>query len=305
MAERKLIEYFRKHAPSHPWLRVGSGQDCAALRWSANSEVIYKIDQVQEGTHFLLKGRETATPYEVGWKAMAKMCSDIAAAGCWPVAAMVAVNLRKGSSDRIALELYKGITACCKKYRFALAGGDLSTSKNGLSVVVSMLGEGPKGKMWTRSGAKPGDILFVTGALGGSRGGRHLTFQPRLEAAKKIRAIAGDGVHACIDITDGLSRDLHHICKESNVGAVLMEGMVPVSSVAKKMGNGFVRALRDGEDFELLLAVSPAAAKKLETAEVGCPLTPIGLIAKGRSPVLFGIDKSFQRLADVGYEHRT
>lgn len=305
MSELSLIKKFRKHAPTHPWLRIGPGQDCAALTWEGSRELVYKIDQVQEGTHFLLRGKEAATPYQVGWKAMAKTCSDIAAAGAWPVAAMVAVNLKKGSDPKLAMELYGGITACCKKYKFALAGGDLATSANGLSVVVSLTGECPKAGMWTRSGGRPGDILFVTGALGGSRAKKHLDFQPRLDESKRIRAAAGSGVHACIDITDGLSRDLHHLCEESGVAALLWENLVPLSREARADKKPFERALRDGEDFELLLAVSPAAAKKLQKLKLRCGLTPIGFLARGAGISVFTREREFKRLADVGYEHRT
>lgn len=305
MSELSLIKKFRKHAPTHPWMTVGPGQDCAALRWDSKCELVYKIDQVQEGTHFLLRGKEAATPYQVGWKAMAKTCSDLAAAGASPVAAMVAVNLQKGTDPKLALELYSGITACCKKYKFALAGGDLATSKNGLSVVVSMIGECPKGKMWTRAGGRPGDLLFVTGALGGSRAKKHLDFQPRLDEAKKIRAAAGSGVRACIDITDGLSRDLHHLCEESGVAALLWEGAVPLSRAARAAKDPFERALCDGEDFELLLAVSPAGARKLERLKLKSGLTPIGFLARGKGISVYTREKEFRRLADVGYEHRT
>jgi thiamine-monophosphate kinase len=305
MGERALIRTFRKHAPTHPWLTIGPGQDCAALRWDGRRELVFKIDQVQEGTHFLLKGKERATPYQVGWKAMAKTCSDIAAAGCWPVAAMVAVNLKKGTDEKIALELYRGITACCRKYRFALAGGDLSASKNGLSVVVSLIGEGPRGAAWTRAGAKPGDLLYVTGTLGGSRAHKHLDFAPRLDEARAIRAALGKNVHACIDITDGLSRDLHHLCEESGVGAVIWERLVPLSAAARRDAHPFARALSDGEDFELLLAVSPRARAKMERLKLRCGMTLIGCVARGTSAHVYTREKRFVKLSDVGYEHGT
>jgi thiamine-monophosphate kinase len=232
MNELELIKSFRASAPKHPWLLVGPGQDCAVLRWKPDRDIAFKIDQIVEGTHFVLKGPDAAKPKQIGWKAMAKACSDIAATGYWPVAATVAVNLQKGSAAKLPLQLYAGLCACCKRYGFALAGGDISVSRNGLSVIVSLLGEGPKGKAWLRRGAKAGDVLLVTGTLGGSRGGRLLNFHPRLEEARAIRALIPDGVHACIDLTDGLSRDLHHLCEESNVGAELLEANIPFSPEA-------------------------------------------------------------------------
>ena len=305
MSELSLIRRFRRSAPAHRYVIVGPGQDCAILRWPPGRELAFKIDQIVEGTHFVLKGPEAATPRQVGWKAMAKACSDIAAAGCWPVAATVAVNLSRGCGDRLALELHRGIAACCKRYRFALAGGDISVSKNRLSVAVSLLGEGParkSGKAWTRAGAMPGDILFVTGTLGGSRGGKHLDFKPRLDEARAIRSIVPTGVHACIDITDGLSRDLFHLCEESGCGAEIVESAVPLSADAT-----FNQALHDGEDFELLLAVAPSAAKKLKRQwKLTTPLTRIGRILPRRAGCrLVRADGSTGPLPNVGYEHRT
>jgi len=307
MGELKLLRAFRKGAPQHPWLRVGPGSDCAVLEWNSGRDVVYKIDQVVEGTHFLLKGSGAATPREVGWKAMAKACSDLAAAGAWPVAATVAVNLRKGTPERVAMELYRGITACCRKYKFALAGGDFATSPQGMSVVVSLLGECPKGKAWTRSGAKPGDFLVVTGPLGGSRAKKHLTFQPRLEVARELRRLLDHEVHACIDITDGLSRDLHHLCEESRIGAALLEDAIPYSATAKRSKSPLKHALRDGEDFELLLAISEEGAKRLARRwkhERG-ELWPIGRVARAKEgTTLVRSNGVRERLSDVGYEHQ-
>jgi thiamine-monophosphate kinase len=312
MPELSLIQHFRKHAPTHPWMQVGPGQDCAIVRWGADRDIAFKIDQVQEGTHFVLDGPDAATPSRIGWKAMAKTCSDIAATGFWPVAATVAINLRQGADEGLALEVYEGIRACCEHYSFALAGGDLATSANGLSVVVSLLGEGPRGGAWQRKGAQPGDVLLVTGALGGSRAGKHLHFMPRLNEAREIRRLAPSGVHACIDITDGLSRDLKHICDESACGAALFEDQIPVSDQTLQFATGkhgrepLAQALGDGEDFELLLAVDPACAKTLlENWALQTPLTRIGEArpaADGR--VLVSRDGAFRPMPDVGYEHR-
>jgi len=338
MGELSLIRRFRARAPEHPWLKVGPGQDCAILDWPGGRDLAFKIDQVVEGTHFVLRGREAATPFQVGWKAMAKACSDIAAAGFWPVAATVAVNLRRGTAEKLALQVYEGLIACCKRFSLALAGGDVSTSRNGLSVVVSLLGEGPRGGAWLRSGAKPGDALLVTGSLGGSRQtGKHLNFTPRLEEARIIRGQLGKSVHACIDITDGLSRDLRHICEESRCGAVVLEDKIPLAnstiflqnwkgceartSAAREQrtcvgypikiqrhrrGATCYMALADGEDFELLLAVEPKAAQKLVPGwRHPVPLTQIGFIRPRREGyILISRDGTRNAMHNVGYEHR-
>ncbi|HEY3320804.1 MAG TPA: thiamine-phosphate kinase [Planctomycetota bacterium] len=325
MGELNLIQKFRAGAPTHPWLIVGPGHDCAVLRWPGDRDQAYKIDQVVEGTHFVLggvapasvpagnvvcatsAGTTAATPKQVGWKAMAKACSDIAAVGFWPVAATVAVNLRAGSDERLALELYDGLCDCCRRFGFGLAGGDVAVSTQGLSVAVSLVGEGPKDGAWLRSGAKDGDALLVTGTLGGSlRTGKHLDFVPRLEEARQIRKIAPNGVHACIDITDGLSRDLHHICDESGCGAAVFEQQLPRADI---LGNpaSTEDILCNGEDFELLLAVAPNAADKL-LAQWGAPvqLTKIGTIEPLRNGcTLISADGSRRPMPNVGYEHRT
>ena len=106
MGELSLIEKFRAGAPQHPAIIVGPGSDCAVLNWPSSTDLLFKIDQVVEGTHFLLSGPEAATPRQVGWKAMAKTCSDIAAAGGWPIAAMVAMNVRKGTDESVVMGVY-------------------------------------------------------------------------------------------------------------------------------------------------------------------------------------------------------
>src|SRR5437879_1297339 len=116
MDELELIRRFRKSAPTHPWMRIGPGQEVAILEWPMGRDQALKIDQIVEGTHFQLSGPEAATPFQVGWKSVAKACSDIAAAGCWPVAAVVALNLERGSDESLALGIYNGIAACCQRY---------------------------------------------------------------------------------------------------------------------------------------------------------------------------------------------
>ena len=311
MGELSLIKIFRAHAPKHPWIVTGPGHDCAILHWPSQRGQAFKIDQVVEGTHFVLSGPGAATPQQVGWKAMAKACSDIAATGFWPVAATVAVNLPKKSDERIALGLYRGICACCERYSFGLAGGDICVSNNALSVGVSLLGEGPKKGAWLRSGAQPGDALLVTGSLGASRAGKHLKFLPRLEEARAIRRLIPGGVHACIDITDGLSRDLKHLCDESRCGASIIEEQIPfsraaLSIAAKSKGRtALEQALGDGEDFELLLAVAPQAAERLMRKWVlPVALRQIGHIQSERMGCVFiGRDGKRRNMPDVGYEH--
>ncbi len=321
MGELDLIREIRRTAPTHPWVTLGPGDDCALLNWAPDKGMAFKIDQIVEDTHFQLNGDAAAKPHEVGWKAMAKACSDVAAMGYWPVAATVAVHLPAYLDESWALALNEGICACCKRFDFALVGGDISSGTGKLSVVVSLLGEGPKADAalnesegsWLRAGARIGDLLLVTGELGGSLVSRkHLNIQPRLHEARQLRNMAGPAIHGCIDITDGLARDLAHICDESECGAVLNEPHIPISAAAKERSKQSGRkplehALQDGEDFELLLAIEPDAGRELlkhwshETS-----LTFIGTILDPTEGRWLDDGSGNRRpLPDVGWEHLT
>ena len=199
----------------------------------------------------------------------------------------------------------------------ALAGAGLlahaaDSIENGLALTVSLIGEGPKGGAWLRSGAQAGDVLFVTGALGGSRARKHLHFLPRLEEARLIRNLIPNGVRACIDITDGLSRDLQHLCAESRCGAAVFEDQVPISDETLQFATGknardpLLQALGDGEDFELLLAVAPPAAEVLaQNWRHTTKLTRIGHIQDAaQGCVLLNRKGAARPMPDVGYEHR-
>lgn len=220
---------------------------------------------------------------------------------------MVAMNLKKGTPEAVTMGIYDGLIACCKKFNIGLAGGDFSSSENGISVVVSLVGTCPKNRAWTRKGAKPGNALFVTGSLGGSRAGKHLDFTPRLVEAERIREIIPNGVRACIDITDGLSRDVKHLCTESSCGALVYENSIPISKSLRDLPRSaaLTHALNDGEDFELLLAVDYDSGNELlEKWENGRTLTFLGeLREQDRGISIRGEDGVERPLLDGGYEH--
>jgi thiamine-monophosphate kinase len=229
------------------------------------------------------------------------------------VAATVAAHLRPDLNDAWALDLFEGLAACCWRYRFALAGGDLATGGTAVQVVVSLVGEGPtggtEGGPWLRRGAQPGDALLVTGALGGSRGGKHLEFAPRLDESRVLRKHAGADVHAAIDISDGLARDVGHLCTESRCGVEIEQAALPLSDPLKGIPQDETlrHVLSDGEDFELLVAVAPEAAERLLADwDQQTPLTRIGqMLSEAEGRRLRRADGSTEPLPDVGYEHRT
>ncbi|MCX7803744.1 MAG: thiamine-phosphate kinase [Planctomycetota bacterium] len=308
MSESSLVKAFRDRAPGHPWVSVGPGHDAAIIEWKADRDAAFKIDSVVEGVHFVLEGEGAATPEQVGWKAAARALSDIAAVGFDPVAIAAAVAIRSDFPEDFALRLFDGLSDCCCRFGCAVAGGDMSSTRGPVTVVVSAIGAGPRGGAFLRKGASPGDALFVTGELGGSLAGRHLSFVPRLAEARRLRALGV--VRAMTDISDGLARDLRHICEESGVGAVVEEAALPVSADA------YARALRgkrpvmecvlgDGEDYELLFAVSGRDAARLAKEwDMPARLTRIGwFVVREKGILLCRPDGTVTPMPAAGYDH--
>jgi thiamine-monophosphate kinase len=174
--------------------------------------------------------------------------------GCLPAAAVVTVALPKGCGDAYAKELFLGVKEAGEVFGAPIVGGDTSTWTGKLVVTVTILGRSDGVTPITRSGAKPGDSIYVTGSLGGSPRGRHMTFVPRVNEGRHL-ATHGN-VTAMIDLSDGISRDLAHICLASGVGAIINASAIPVHEDAIAMRrDGYSpleHALHDGEDFELL-----------------------------------------------------
>ncbi len=205
-----------------------------------------------------------AGPRRVGRKAMAVNLSDIAAMAGRPVAAVVSVGLPRQGGRALAEELYLGLREVADAFDTAIIGGDTNSWNGPLVINVTLLGEAvPPGPV-RRSGAKPGDVLLTTGALGGSILGKHLDFTPRVREALALHAAVG--LHAMIDVSDGLAADVNHICEESSCGAVLRADAIPIAEAAFRIMDGrspLDHALSDGEDFELAFAVAPADAHHL------------------------------------------
>jgi len=228
--------------------------------------------------------RGKVPPDLIGRKAVLSAVSDIAAMGGTPRAVVASVLLRPGLARSDLEALYLAMCDAAASCGAALVGGDIAAGGDRLVLSVAVLGEShPRGDV-TRSGARAGDALFVTGALGGSLLGRHLTFTPRLREARELADALT--LHAMIDVSDGLAQDLGHILAESGVGAVLDAAAIPVSEDARRLAERSGRspldhALSDGEDFELLFAVSPADADRVPgTLSTGVPVSRIGFIAR-------------------------
>jgi thiamine-monophosphate kinase len=276
MGEFAYIDWLRRRTPPDPRVLLGPGDDTAALQLTDGRACLVTTDMLLEGSCFLLA---QAGPRRVGRKAMAVNLSDIAAMAGKPVAAVVSVGLPRDGGRALAEELYLGLREMADAFETALVGGDTNTWNGPLVISVTLLGEATGRGPVTRAGAKPGDWLLVTGALGGSIRGKHLDFTPRVREAQRLHELAE--LHALIDLSDGLAADLGHVCDESGCGAVLRADAIPISDAARQMNDGVEplrHALGDGEDFELLLAVSPADGQRLlsEQPLAGVPLTHIG-----------------------------
>jgi thiamine-monophosphate kinase len=246
-----FISWIRAQQAASGLVSLPAGDDLAILRWSADDLLLVGTDQVLDGVHFDSK---VHSPRDIGRKAMNRNLSDCAAMACLPAAAVATVALPRGTAMEYAKELYLGMKEAGDAFDCPIVGGDTATWDGKLVVTVSIIGRSAGVTPVRRSGALPGNSIYVTGDLGGSLLGRHMTFAPRIHEA---RAIAASGaVSSMIDISDGLSRDLRQICDQSKVGAIVRAIDVPVHEDAIEMRRDgrspLDHALHDGEDHELL-----------------------------------------------------
>lgn len=306
MAERELIDYIRRLAASDrpPWLLVGIGDDAAVLELPAGERIVATTDMVVEGVHY----ESTVSAALVGRKAMARSVSDIAAMAARPLCTLAAVNFGARRDAARSRELCRALWQAAAQFSAPLVGGDVAASDGPECITVTALGTPGPGGVVTRSGAQAGDAVCVTGCLGGSRRGRHLTFEPRVQEA--LRLVQTASVHAMIDISDGLSTDALHIAEASGVGVVLWAADIPVSkdvlaAAAQTGREPFWHALNDGEDYELLFCVPPADAQRLEGTGLGGVLVSvIGQVVPSPESWLLMPDGSREPLRAQGWEHQ-
>jgi thiamine-monophosphate kinase len=251
----------------------GIGDDCAILRPRSGEDLVFTSDFVMEGRHFR---PETHTAAEIGDQALARSLSDLAAMGSEPVFCLVSLAVPAQLGSAWVQGFYKGLLGLAVKYNVMLAGGDLARFDKVVADVMCC-GRVPRGKAILRSGARPGDRIYVTGALGRAAHrltvqGRNVHPEPRIRAGIALRRL---GVSAGMDLSDGLSLDVQRLCLESHVSAEL-ESDPPVAP-----GASLEEALHGGEDYELLFTVPPK--KKIPKRLAGLPITQIGMIAQGRA----------------------
>lgn len=288
---------------------LGPGDDCAILEAPADQQLISSIDSFVEGTHFLI----SASPENIGYKSVAISLSDIAAMGGEPAWLMLSITLPKIDHDWLK-RCCVGIQEIQKQYGVALIGGDLT--RGPLSFTTQITGYVPKGKAIKRSGAKPGDNIYVTGSVGGAGYILQELFNnqsvdstllerptPRVEAGILLRDIAT----SAIDISDGLAGDLSHILKASQVGASIYCDRLPLSEIIQHLPSekACQFALSAGDDYELCFT---APEKKNDEvmgifSNLHCPVKKIGQIEKEKGLRVYDFQGVLMELKQLGWEH--
>lgn len=302
VGEFALIDWIRERSPAHPAVPVGIGDDAALVRGSSPAGVLVTTDMLMDGVDFDLR---TTPPELVGRKCLAVNLSDIAAMAGRPLAAFVSLALPRTGGRTLAEALYRGLWPLAEEFGIAIAGGDTNSWDGPLVACVTVVGEPSGAGPVLRSGARPGDWLLVTGPLGGSIAGRHLSFTPRVREAALLRQAAE--LHAMIDLSDGIASDVRHIARESQCGVVIDADRVPIHSDVDPgipAGERLQRALCDGEDFELLLAVCAAdGARLLKRTDLNVTLARIGEVVAGDECLVRECDGELRPLRRGGWEH--
>jgi thiamine-monophosphate kinase len=329
IAEKTLIAQVRRLAraktktktktKADPAIQTGIGDDCAVLRLPPRrgkpTDTLVTTDFSLEGIHFR---REWHSPESVGHRCLARGLSDIAAMGGKPVAVFLSLALPRDLPQSWIGRFTRSLLSLAERHSVTLAGGDTAESPNGILADIIVIGAAPKGKSVLRSGAWPGDRIYVSGELGGSAAAvwqmrkrpkvklnprdylRHFFPEPRIELGRILRekALAS----AMIDTSDGLSTDLAHLCEESGVGAELCAEALPRARVGKPPREVDLQfALHGGEDYELLFTAP--AGKHIPTRMGGIPITHIGHITRGRKILVRDRSGVGCELEPLGWEH--
>lgn len=249
MAEFDLISWIMAQQRTSTSVLRAAGDDLAILNPNPGDLLLVGIDQVLEGVHFDSK---IHAPEQIGRKVVNRNLSDCAAMACLPFAMVMSWALPRGRGEDYAKRLYAGMKQAGDAFDCPIVGGDTGSWDHPLCISVAIVGRTAGIAPIQRNGAKPGDFIYVTGPLGGSILGRHLSFTPRIREARELAQ--KHRITAMIDISDGLSRDLAHICRQSGVGAILQSEAIPVHEDVSNLNDAkspLDHALNDGEDHEL------------------------------------------------------
>jgi thiamine-monophosphate kinase len=306
LLEKALIARIRRQSRIWPGTTQGIGDDCAVLRPPKNHEILVTTDFSLEGVHFR---REWHSPEVVGHRCLTRGLSDIASMGGQPMAAFLSLALPKNLPQKWVDRFFQAFLALANRHKVALAGGDIAQSRAGVLADIVVVGTIPKGKAILRSTARPGDLIYVTGEPGGSAAAlhefikgrkpsakkypRHFSPEPRLKVGQFLRE--KNLATAMIDLSDGLSTDLDHICEESKVGAKIFTEAIPRGM------NSLDLALHGGEDYELLFTAGKKA--KIPKSIAGVSITLIGEITRDRKMILIREKNRSSKLKPRGWQH--
>ncbi len=332
LGEFNLIQSIPRQLSTQGFLpTIGLGDDAAVFSPSSPQHVVLSTDLLIEEIHFT---RKTATLYNIGYKAAAVNLSDMAAMGATPTGIFVSIALPSSLIQQDWQEFYRGLGAPCKTHKVRLLGGDTSSSPTSLFISITIIGQAHPEHILTRNGAKTGDLIYVSGTLGDSAAGfaylkkyktppkpstlstpmsylvhRHLNPTPRVALGQHLAS--QPYASAAMDLSDGLSRDLQHLCRQSRVGALIYSSHIPMSQqmqrYAKRIHTTPLHwSLHGGEDYELLFTIPQKWEYELEKfiKRRRIPISQIGTI----QPKGFGIriehsENIQDYLQPQGYEH--
>ena len=233
---------------------TGAGDDCALVEPPAGHNfLVLKTDCMVEGVHFLPR----ANALDVGWKAMMRPLSDFAATSARPQFALITLIVPKQTTSEWVKRIYRGLSRAAARFKVSIVGGETSSTRGPAVISVSVSGFVERDRGVSRRGGKAGDDLFVTGRLGGANRGRHLRFVPRIEESRWLTR--NFSIHAMIDLSDGLGADLPRLARASRLGFKIDPERLPLNP-----GVTIDNAISDGEDYELLFAISPRQRDRLQ-----------------------------------------
>ncbi len=330
LGEKKLIQQIRRLAPGGTAVVAGIGDDCAVLRVPPGHDLLVTTDFTIENVHFR---RDWHPPELVGRRCLTRGLSDLAAMGGEPRAAFLSLAVAGTVPQKWIDRFLRGLLDLAREFKVPLAGGDTAQSPAGIQADIVVVGSVPRGKAVLRSGAKPGEHIYVTGELGGSAAAlarlartkpvraEHLPrasersaerFSQRIsgrssrQSGPQARVAVGQSLRrrglasAKIDLSDGLSTDLDHICQESHVGAEIEAQAIPRALAGlTKRRVALELALHGGDDYELLFTSAAAVPAQI----AGVRVTRIGRIVPSPGMRLIAADGKRQRLQAAGWEH--
>jgi thiamine-monophosphate kinase len=307
LPEKQIIAGIRRRAKTSRSILTGIGDDSAVLRPPRGREILVTTDLSLEGTHFR---REWHPADSVGHRCLARGLSDIAAMGGDPLAAFLSFAVPADLPQKWVEGFLRGFLALADRFQCPLAGGDIAESLHGVIADVMVVSSVPRKRAILRSGARAGDNIYVTEFLGSStatlqrlyrgeklrasKSDRHFYPEPRIAVGRWLRE--RKLATSMIDLSDGLSIDLAHICDESGVRAVLNEPLIPIAP-----GATLEQSLHGGEDYELLFTARAGA--KIPPVIAGVPMTEIGWIEAGRGVLITDLKSKPRRLESKGWEH--